>query len=164
MRCRYNVVNFVENPHKRHPIPRPNGRGMGCLLWVHTLVYIKSRELRQYMQHRVILDRVITALDCIWKLSSLLFKYDWPHHKESLHKLLSKMLWLDWSNRKRQQTYCDQFWNLIKTQWDGNWWNTLCFRSSTVHRLSKLQFYVRFGLVAWLCMFSVIDDIQSGFD
>ena len=33
VQCRYNAVNFLENPHNRHPISRPWGRGMGCLLW-----------------------------------------------------------------------------------------------------------------------------------
>ena len=33
VQCRYNAVNFLENPHNRHPIARPWGRGMGCLLW-----------------------------------------------------------------------------------------------------------------------------------
>ena len=31
-RCRYSAVNFLQNPHNRHPIARPWGRGMGCLL------------------------------------------------------------------------------------------------------------------------------------
>ena len=30
---RYNAVSFLQNPHKSHPIARPWGRGMGCLLW-----------------------------------------------------------------------------------------------------------------------------------
>ena len=34
VRCRYNAVNFLPNPHKRHPIARPWGRDMGCLLWL----------------------------------------------------------------------------------------------------------------------------------
>ena len=32
VRCRYNAVNFLTNIHKRHPIARPLGRGMGCIL------------------------------------------------------------------------------------------------------------------------------------
>ena len=36
--CRYNVINFHPNPLKRHLIPRPWGRGMGCLLWVQPLI------------------------------------------------------------------------------------------------------------------------------
>ena len=35
--CCYNAVNVLENPHKRHLIARPLGRGMGCLLWLQTL-------------------------------------------------------------------------------------------------------------------------------
>ena len=30
----YNVVNFPQNSHNRHPIACPQGRGMGCLLWI----------------------------------------------------------------------------------------------------------------------------------
>ena len=33
VQCRYNAVNFLENPYNRHPIARPSGRAMGCLLW-----------------------------------------------------------------------------------------------------------------------------------
>ena len=33
VRCRYNAVNFLPNPHNRHPIARPWGRGMGYLLY-----------------------------------------------------------------------------------------------------------------------------------
>ena len=32
--CRYNAVNFLQIPHKKHPIARPWGRDMRCLLWV----------------------------------------------------------------------------------------------------------------------------------
>ena len=31
VQCRYNAVNFLQNPHNRHPIARPWGRDMGCL-------------------------------------------------------------------------------------------------------------------------------------
>ena len=40
MWVRYNAVNFLANPHKRHPIARPLGWGTGCPLWVHTLIDI----------------------------------------------------------------------------------------------------------------------------
>ena len=33
VRCRYNAVNFLQNPLNRHPIARSWGRDMGCLLW-----------------------------------------------------------------------------------------------------------------------------------
>ena len=42
--------------HKRHPIPRPSGRAMGCLLW-----NIGEK-----------IDRVITALHCTFKIITLL--------------------------------------------------------------------------------------------
>ena len=40
MRCRYNAVNFLRNVHARHPIARPLGRGIGCLLWIQHLIHI----------------------------------------------------------------------------------------------------------------------------
>ena len=39
VRCLYNVVNFFINIHKRHPIARLLGRGMGCLLWIQCLIH-----------------------------------------------------------------------------------------------------------------------------
>ena len=44
----YNAVSFLENPHKRHPIAHPLGRGMGCLLWVHTLIYVMARNCSEW--------------------------------------------------------------------------------------------------------------------
>ena len=38
--CRYNAVNFLTNINKRHQIPRPLGRGMGCFMWMQHLVHI----------------------------------------------------------------------------------------------------------------------------
>ena len=40
VQCCYNVVNFLTNIHKRHPIPSPLGWGMGCLLWIQHLIDI----------------------------------------------------------------------------------------------------------------------------
>ena len=58
VRCRYNAVNFPPNP-----IDRPLGRDMGCILGAQTLdLYSVSVMAVMY----VILDRVITALDCIF--------------------------------------------------------------------------------------------------
>ena len=37
VQCHYNAVDFLQNYHKRHPIARPLGRDMGCLLWVTNL-------------------------------------------------------------------------------------------------------------------------------
>ena len=34
VRYRYNVVKFLHNPHTRHSIARPWGRGMEWLLWI----------------------------------------------------------------------------------------------------------------------------------
>ena len=36
----YGTLNFIPNPHNRHPIAHPWGWDMGCLLCVWTLIYI----------------------------------------------------------------------------------------------------------------------------
>ena len=65
VRFRYNTVNFLTNIHKRHHIARPSERGMGCLLWVQLLIDILPEFLKQFIQYLIILDRVITILECI---------------------------------------------------------------------------------------------------
>ena len=45
VRCRYNAVNFLTKNHKRHPIARPLGRGMVCLLWIQHLIDILHQFL-----------------------------------------------------------------------------------------------------------------------
>ena len=64
-RCRHNAVNLLTNTHNRHPIARPWGRGMGCLLWLQTLMNVIPKSLQCCVQYHVMLDRFITALDCI---------------------------------------------------------------------------------------------------
>ena len=61
---RYNAVDFLQNHHKRHPIARPLGRDMGFLLWVQTYIHIPPQSPQWCVQYHIILDRVITALDC----------------------------------------------------------------------------------------------------
>ena len=59
------MVDCIKNIQQRHPIARPLGRGMGCLLWIQALIDILPRFLQWCVQYLVILDRVLTALDCI---------------------------------------------------------------------------------------------------
>ena len=47
--CRSNAVNFHPNPHKRHPIVRPWGRGMGCLLWESPLMHILPQSISYHI-------------------------------------------------------------------------------------------------------------------
>ena len=70
VRCHYNAVNFLSPSsqiwiHKRHPIPRPNGQVMGCLLCIQILIFILPHSLHWCVQYDVMLDTVITAPDCI---------------------------------------------------------------------------------------------------
>ena len=64
-RCRYNAVNFLPNPHKRHPIARPWGQGMGCCQFNPWLSSASVTAVLCRIQRYIILDRVITALGCI---------------------------------------------------------------------------------------------------
>ena len=63
MQGHYNAVNFLKNIHKRHPVSRPLGRGMGCLLWIQHLIDIFAESLHSFMQYLTILDHIMTALD-----------------------------------------------------------------------------------------------------
>ena len=60
--CHYNAVNFLQNPHKRHPIACPLGWGMRCLLCVQTLICILPQSLQWCMQYHVKLGHVIVHL------------------------------------------------------------------------------------------------------
>ena len=62
--CYYNMVSFLQNPQKRHPIACLLRCGMGCLLYMQTLIYIPYHSLQPCMQHHAILNCVIRALNC----------------------------------------------------------------------------------------------------
>ena len=64
MQCHYNMVSFLQNPDNRHPIARPWGWGMGCLLWILIPIYVLPQLLECCMRYPVVLDRVTTALNC----------------------------------------------------------------------------------------------------
>ena len=57
---------FLQNTHNRHPIARPCWRDMGCLLRVQALINVLPRSLQWCMKYHVVLDHVITTLDCIF--------------------------------------------------------------------------------------------------
>ena len=78
VQCRYNAVNFPSNIHKRHPIARPLGRGMGCLLWIQHLIDNVPQFLELFMCYLTILGRVITALDCT---GNWLLPLQWRHNE-----------------------------------------------------------------------------------
>ena len=65
VRCHYYPVSFLQSHHKIHPIACPLGWGMGCLLWVQYLIYILYQSPQWCAQYRVILDCIITTLECI---------------------------------------------------------------------------------------------------
>ena len=62
-RCCYNAVNFLIKIHKRHPIVHPNGRAMGCLLWIQHLTDILPQFLFIYVtSHNIGLSYTGTQL------------------------------------------------------------------------------------------------------
>ena len=74
VRCHYNKVNFVQNRYKIHPIACPLGRGMGCILWVQTLICTLLQSQQQCNPYQVIFDCIvtciITALECTYLKNS----------------------------------------------------------------------------------------------
>ena len=49
-----NAVNFLKNVNKGHPIARPLGPGVGCLLWIQHLIDILPQFLQSLMQYLTI--------------------------------------------------------------------------------------------------------------
>ena len=47
--CCYNVVNFLPNSHKIHPLAHPLGWALGCILWVKTLIHTLLQSLQWYI-------------------------------------------------------------------------------------------------------------------
>ena len=43
--CSYNIVNFLQYPHKRHPIAHLLEWAIGCLFGIKTLIYILPQTL-----------------------------------------------------------------------------------------------------------------------
>ena len=83
LQCLYNVVNFLANSHKIHPITCLLGQSMWCILWVQTPNLYFSQSLHWCMQYHVILD-IMTALDCIMYLS--MFVENKSPNWNSIHK------------------------------------------------------------------------------
>ena len=66
VRCYYNAVNFLENPHNTHPIASLWGWDMGCHLWPETVIQAMPELLQFYVVYHLILVCIIKAPDCIW--------------------------------------------------------------------------------------------------
>ena len=88
VRCRYNAVKLLPNPYKRHPIARPWGRGMGCLLWDQTLIKFCSSHccaVYNIMFYWTALLRHSTALHTIVFLVPFSMKIKWNEHSSRHH-------------------------------------------------------------------------------
>ena len=62
VRCHYNTVSVLQNIHNRHPIARPWGRAMGCLLLVQALINVLPWSLQWCMHYHVILHHIKMTL------------------------------------------------------------------------------------------------------
>ena len=67
VQCHYNVLNFLQKSHNRHPIPCPWGQGMGCILWVQSLLQVLYHLLQFSMQYNVTVVTVTCPSTC-WNL------------------------------------------------------------------------------------------------
>ena len=70
MRCSYNEVNFLQNPHYRHPIAHSWGRVMGFMLWFYDLIHFLPLLSQCCMQH-------CDKLDWVYNSSWLYFRENW---------------------------------------------------------------------------------------
>ena len=115
VRYRYNAVNFLSNPNKRHPIARPWGRVMGCLLWFWSLIYVLLLSSQCRWKYCDKLDRVITALDCTRIISASRFQI-YSSERKKLESL--KSWWKIWKD------IVIFWWICVKqtyTMWTSNW-------------------------------------------
>ena len=65
VQCHCNTVSFLQNIHNIHPIARPWGWDMGCLLWVKSFMHVLPQSLQWWMHYCVLLHCLITALHCM---------------------------------------------------------------------------------------------------
>ena len=69
----YNPVSFIQNSHNRRPIARPSGRGMGCLFWVRSLIYV----LLPSSQHRMYGVPVLSSKSDLRSVAVIAAPYVW---------------------------------------------------------------------------------------
>ena len=84
--CRYNAVNFLTNIHKGHPIARP----LGCSIWLIFCLCSCHYSCNIF----TILDRVITALDCI--MGMCVFMHTFKNSLEGLIRIIPLMISRVW--------------------------------------------------------------------
>ena len=52
VRCRYNAVDFLPISHNGHAMARPGGPGMGCQLWVWSLIYVLLLSYSLHLKYK----------------------------------------------------------------------------------------------------------------
>ena len=146
MRCRYNAVNFLKNINKRHPIARPLGRGMGCLLWIQDLIDILPQFLQLLMQYLTTLHRVITALYCSPHEFATLTQFS---HQQSFEPNLTYL-------GQRKYRYKEMYWITFRPPWPNVMAVTLMNTNllvSTIKQEPLIQSQRNFiALSFWLCL------------
>ena len=120
VRCRCNAVKFLINVHKRHPIARPLGRGVGCLLsnpasdWYSATVPVIIYAISCYIRPRYNGTRLYYL---IFKLSST-FVYMATLQVYTLHDEVSYILhdMFPWGYMHGQHIAMDES-NCSKNRW-----------------------------------------------
>ena len=75
----YLAVYFLPRTEKRHPIARPWGRGMGCLLWCHSLNKALTSFILFYVQYHIIFVRHISR---VFSIKPMLY-IQCPHNHDN---------------------------------------------------------------------------------
>ena len=101
----YNAVSYLLNTLDTHPIIHSWGWGMGCLLWVQSLIKILPWSLQWCKYYRLALHHVTTALHCL--SVSTLMTYKEPWKATSIRQVLAQLV--------RHQQMRWQYW-LIQLQ------------------------------------------------
>ena len=66
--CHYKTVNFLQIPHNGHPIAHREGEIWGvCCEYKIWFMFNLSNIHKYCLQHYVVLDLILMALDCIWR-------------------------------------------------------------------------------------------------
>ena len=134
-RCRYNVVYFIKSIHKRRPIARPLGQGMGCLLWIQPQIDILPQFLQWCVQYCYIGPRYN---------GTRLY-----HNKNSTHWGLNKLAFTLWTIFSIAFYWMDSFVLRFQCHW------SLFLKSSLVQVMAWCWIWTNDDHILWHHMTSL---------
>ena len=124
VRCHYNVVDFLQNPQRRHIIACPSGWNMRCIFFIQMLISILPQSLQWYMQYHVLLACIIMSPGCFLEEKK---DHTWGYHfislaiiVETLNINLVNNLSLEPPNHYLNQWCLIDIWTLKDQTWNLN--------------------------------------------